>query len=38
MIGIYGGEWVFKDDICIEVNGCIDELNVVIGIVCLFLF
>lgn len=31
--GIYGGSRVPKDDIRIEANGCIDELNVVIGIV-----
>lgn len=31
--GIYGGTRVPKDDIRIEANGCIDELNVVIGIV-----
>lgn len=33
MTGIHGGERVFKDDIRIEANGCIDELNAVIGIV-----
>ena len=32
MTGIHGGERVFKDDIRIEANGCIDELNAVIGI------
>lgn len=31
--GIHGGERVAKDDIRIEANGCIDELNAVIGIV-----
>lgn len=31
--GIHGGERVSKDDIRIEANGCIDELNAVIGIV-----
>lgn len=31
--GIHGGARVPKDDIRIEANGCIDELNVVIGIV-----
>lgn len=30
---IHGGERVAKDDIRIEANGCIDELNAVIGIV-----
>ena len=30
---IHGGERVPKDDIRIEANGCIDELNTVIGIV-----
>ena len=29
MTGIHGGERVFKDDIRIEANGCIDELNAV---------
>mgnify|MGYP000246593452 CR=1 FL=1 len=33
MTGIHGGERVPKDDIRIEANGCIDELNTVIGIV-----
>ena len=37
MTGIHGGERVFKDDIRIEANGCIDELNAVIGIVRSFL-
>lgn len=32
MTGIHGGERVFKDDIRIEANGCIDELNAVIGL------
>ncbi len=31
--GIHGGQRVDKDDIRIEANGCIDELNSVIGIV-----
>lgn len=31
--GIHGGERVAKDDIRIEANGCMDELNAVIGIV-----
>lgn len=31
--GIFGGMRVPKDDIRIEANGCIDELNVVIGVV-----
>lgn len=33
MTGIHGGTRVPKDDIRIEANGCIDELNAVIGIV-----
>lgn len=33
MTGIHGGERVSKDDIRIEANGCIDELNAVIGII-----
>lgn len=33
MTGIHGGDRVPKDDIRIEANGCIDELNTVIGIV-----
>lgn len=37
MTGIHGGERVFKDDIRIEANGCIDDLNAVIGIVRSFL-
>ena len=37
MTGIHGGERVFKDDIRIEANGCIDELNAVIGN-CAFVF
>lgn len=31
--GIHGGARVAKDDIRIEANGCLDELNAVIGIV-----
>jgi ATP:cob(I)alamin adenosyltransferase len=31
--GIHGGERVDKDDIRIEANGCMDELNAVIGII-----
>lgn len=31
--GIHGGQRVAKDDIRIEANGCLDELNAVIGIV-----
>lgn len=30
---IHGGDRVPKDDIRIEANGCIDELNTIIGIV-----
>lgn len=33
MTGIHGGARVPKDDIRIEANGCLDELNTVIGIV-----
>ena len=33
MTRIHGGEYVIKDDIRIEANGCLDELNTVIGIV-----
>ena len=33
MTRIHGGERVPKDDIRIEANGCLDELNTVIGIV-----
>ena len=33
MTSIHGGERVPKDDIRIEANGCLDELNAVIGIV-----
>ena len=33
MTGIHGGERIPKDDIRIEANGCIDELNAVIGII-----
>lgn len=35
--GIHGGQRVDKDDIRIEANGCIDELNSMIGIVRSFL-
>lgn len=38
MTGIHGGERVPKDDIRIEANGCLDELNAVIGIVRSMLF
>lgn len=31
--GLHGGERVAKDDIRIEANGCMDELNAVLGIV-----
>ena len=31
--GIHGGARVPKDDIRIEANGCLDELNAVIGII-----
>ena len=37
MTGIYGGERVLKMISRIEANGCIDELNAVIGIVRSFL-
>ena len=33
MTRIHGGERVPKDDIRIEANGCLDELNTVIGMV-----
>lgn len=33
MTGIHGGERIPKDDIRIEANGCMDELNAVIGII-----
>ena len=33
MIGIHGGERVPKDDIRIEANGCLDELNTLLGII-----
>lgn len=33
MTGIHGGERIPKDNIRIETNGCIDELNAVIGII-----
>ena len=35
--GIHGGQRVPKDDVRIEANGCIDELNAVIGVVRTFL-
>lgn len=35
--GIHGGRRVDKDDIRIEANGCIDELNSMIGVVRSFL-
>lgn len=35
--GIHGGERVDKDDIRIEANGCVDELNSMIGVVRSFL-
>jgi len=35
--GIYGGQRVDKDDIRIEANGCMDELNSMIGVVRAFL-
>lgn len=31
--GIHGGERIPKDDIRIEANGCLDELNALIGVV-----
>lgn len=31
--GIYGGTRVPKDDIRIEANGCLDELNALLGII-----
>lgn len=33
MTGIHGGERVPKDDIRIEANGCLDELNTLLGII-----
>lgn len=33
MTGIHGGTRVPKDDIRIEANGCLDELNTLLGIV-----
>lgn len=33
MTGIHGGARVPKDDIRIEANGCLDELNAIIGII-----
>lgn len=35
--GIHGGQRVDKDDIRIEANGCLDELNSMIGVVRSFL-
>lgn len=35
--GIHGGQRVEKDDIRIETNGCLDELNSMIGVVRAFL-
>lgn len=35
--GIHGGERVDKDDIRIETNGCMDELNSMIGVVRAYL-
>lgn len=35
--GIHGGQRVEKDDIRIEANGCLDELNSMIGVVRSFL-
>lgn len=35
--GIHGGQRVDKDDIRIEANGCMDELNSMIGVVRAFL-
>lgn len=35
--GIHGGQRVEKDDIRIEANGCLDELNSMIGVVRAFL-
>lgn len=35
--GIHGGQRVDKDDIRIEANGCIDELNSVIGVIRAYL-
>lgn len=37
MTGIHGGQRVNKDDIRIEANGCIDELNSMIGVVRAYL-
>lgn len=33
MTGIHGGSRIPKDDIRIEANGCLDELNAIIGVV-----
>lgn len=38
MTGIHGGTRVPKDDIRIEANGCLDELNTLLGIVRSMLF
>lgn len=35
--GIHGGQRIEKDDIRIEANGCLDELNSMIGVVRAFL-
>lgn len=35
--GIHGGQRVDKDDIRIEVNGCLDELNSMLGVIRAFL-
>lgn len=35
--GIHGGERVDKDDIRIEANGCLDELNSMLGVIRAFL-
>lgn len=37
MTGLHGGSRVPKDDVRIEANGCLDELNALIGIVRSFL-
>ena len=38
MTGIHGGTRAPKDDIRIEANGCLDELNTLLGIVRSMLF